>query len=472
MSENSLAVRKKGMGVPFAWSFLLLSAVLWGSFSAPAQAVPSFSRQTGMSCMACHTAFPELTPYGRWFKLNGYVSGESDKVTEKDDKTGDVSMEIDKAPPLSAMLQISDSFVKNPTTAVPGPDTDLQGYVAFPEQLSLFYAGEISPNIGAFIQATYDFGSGVFHSDNTDVRYATHFQLDGRDAIFGLTLNNNPTVQDVWNTVPAWGFPYATSANIPQPTAAPQITTLGGSVGGLGAYLNLDKLVYVEASAYRSAPQAPAAVGSASIQGYAPYARVAFNQEVGDSSFELGGFVFSEDVAPAAGIPAGFTADNFTDFGIDAQAQYITKEIQPSLQVSWIREYQTLNSTFNEAAPGSANLDDQLELFRINGTFYYQRSIGFTVAYFGLGGTTDDVIYTPTPYSGSATGDPTSNGMIYEINYLPWLNTKLTLQYTAYWKFNGGGDNVDPTTELGYDGATARKASDNNTLMAMAWLAF
>lgn len=37
-----------------------------------AQAVPSYSRQTGLSCATCHYAPPELTPFGRKFKLEGY----------------------------------------------------------------------------------------------------------------------------------------------------------------------------------------------------------------------------------------------------------------------------------------------------------------------------------------------------------------------------------------------------------------
>src|SRR5215472_18657395 len=40
-----------------------------------ARAVPSFARQTGMACDACHSAgfYPELNNFGRMFKLNGYV---------------------------------------------------------------------------------------------------------------------------------------------------------------------------------------------------------------------------------------------------------------------------------------------------------------------------------------------------------------------------------------------------------------
>ena len=43
--------------------------------------------------------------------------------------------------------------------------------------------------------------------DNADVRYANTANIGGVDVIYGITANNNPTVQDVWNTTPAWTFP-------------------------------------------------------------------------------------------------------------------------------------------------------------------------------------------------------------------------------------------------------------------------
>src|SRR5438094_728359 len=53
----------------------VLIAVAVGTTLAPSdgEAVPGFARQTGLSCQACHTIFPELTPFGRQFKLNAYV---------------------------------------------------------------------------------------------------------------------------------------------------------------------------------------------------------------------------------------------------------------------------------------------------------------------------------------------------------------------------------------------------------------
>ncbi len=57
---------------------LLSGCIVGGAMVAPlygAKAVPLFARQTGQQCAACHNGFPELTPYGRLFKLNGYTFG-------------------------------------------------------------------------------------------------------------------------------------------------------------------------------------------------------------------------------------------------------------------------------------------------------------------------------------------------------------------------------------------------------------
>jgi hypothetical protein len=53
------------------------SAVTFGAVS-PADASPSYARQTGQPCGTCHTDFPglTLTPYGRKFKLLGYNVGQ------------------------------------------------------------------------------------------------------------------------------------------------------------------------------------------------------------------------------------------------------------------------------------------------------------------------------------------------------------------------------------------------------------
>lgn len=73
------------------------------------------------------------------------------------------------------------------------------------------------------------------------------------------------------------------------------------------------------------------------------------------------------------------------------------------------------------------------------------------------------MLYAPAPVVGSANGSPNTNGYILELDYLPWLNTKLQTQYVGHQKFNGGSSN--------YDGS-GRSASNNNTLYLLVWTAF
>ena len=47
-----------------------------------AYAVPSYSRQTGLSCGSCHYAPPELNAFGRKFKLEGYTFATKPEVSE------------------------------------------------------------------------------------------------------------------------------------------------------------------------------------------------------------------------------------------------------------------------------------------------------------------------------------------------------------------------------------------------------
>jgi hypothetical protein len=79
-----------------------------------------------------------------------------------------------------------------------------------------FRGGAITDHIGAIAQVTYNvpppggFPDPLGHTwtwVNTDVRYATGASVGGVYVIFGITANNNPTVQDLWNITPARSFP-------------------------------------------------------------------------------------------------------------------------------------------------------------------------------------------------------------------------------------------------------------------------
>ena len=168
----------------------------------PAQALPLYARQTGQQCAACHNGFPELTPYGRLFKLNGYTfTGGPEKSFPE---------AVVNVPPLSMMNipSFTHTTQGQPGGAAPGFDPNNNwAYTG-----SLFYGGKIVDHVGAFVQGTYDQVRNGLNWDNTDIRYANTGELSGKELVYGVSLNNNPTVEDVWNSTPAWGYPYVASA--------------------------------------------------------------------------------------------------------------------------------------------------------------------------------------------------------------------------------------------------------------------
>ena len=97
-----------------------------------------------------------------------------------------------------------------------------------------------------------------------DVRYANTGNIGGMPITFGITANNNPSVQDPWNTTPAWSFPLCGVERSAQAGAGTLIDgTFAAHVGGVGAYAWINNLVYLELSGYRTIdPKTQAKLGA------------------------------------------------------------------------------------------------------------------------------------------------------------------------------------------------------------------
>ena len=423
--------------------------------AAAARGVPSFARQTGLACSACHYQFLTLTPFGRKFKLNGYTLTNLPTLTEKDSTNGG-RLDLTPFSMLSAMATASLTHVKD---ALPDTQNDA---VALPQELSGFLAGRISSNIGIFSQFTYAGADGAFGIDNVDIRFARKTTLGaGTEMAYGVTLNNNPAVQDLWNTTPAWGFPFIGSEGAPGGAASAMIDGgLSQNVLGLGGYAMVGNLVYGEFTVYRSAFQGAAAPSSetGAVHGVAPYWRLALQKEWEHQYVMVGTFGLHTSLFPD--VLSG-PRDSYSDVGADAQFESKVGSGNVVVRGSWIHERQTLDAT--EAVGGAANLKNTLKVLRVNASYYPRQWLGVTGGWFDTRGTTDPGLYAPDPVEGSASGSPKTNGFVGEVDLNPWENTRLGLQYTAYANFNGAKTN--------YDGS-GRDASGNNTFFAFAWLAF
>jgi hypothetical protein len=375
-----------------------------------AHALPSFARQTGQNCVACHAGgqFPELTPYGRLFKLTGYTLGE-------------------RVLPLAGMAVLTSNKVKVNDPAATGHAQD--GKPIF-NTASLFIAGKISDKTGGFVQITYnnytgDNGgdSGHTGSDNLDLRYADRLINDQQDLIYGLTLHNNPGVQDVWNSTPAWGYGVVPGSTSAGDGLKPMLDGgLAQQVAGIGAYAYWNKTVYAELTGYRTGDgifsfMTQGNGGQVNIKGTNPYARLALTHEWGPHNVMVGLTHLDVHQYTDSTSHSGPT-DHYRDNGIDFQYQYLLDPYTVTATVSRIHE----NIDYGAGSP----------------SFTYQAKYGATLSYFNL----------------TNTQGKESKGWTPELFWTPVQYVRLGMQYTNFI--------VDSA-------ATNPKASDNNTLFFYVW---
>lgn len=432
-------------------------------YSGTAHAIPAFAAQTGMHCSACHIGFPQLTPYGRMFKLQGYITGGTFPTWKNFalmSQTGFTQLHDKIAGGLRPGYKSNDAWVAA-------------------QQSSLYYGGAIDAalGIGAFIQVTYDNVSKSWHWDNTDIRLARSAHLFNRSLIYGFTFNNAPTVTDLWNSTPDWGYPFIHSYLAPAPAATPQVDQLAQEVYGVGGYAALNvtskDMIYAEADLYKSLPNQMSyrlGVGPATQNdGVIPYVRLALQRTWGSYSAEIGGYALQDNPYPA-GVVNG-PANTIRDLEVDAQFQWIRPLQALSVQASFIHESQDWAAS--NPLGLTTNPRDHLNDLTVTVSDLVAQKIGITESYNAIDGTADPLLYPPGPITGNAAGKPGTTGWTTELDYylynnggpawLPWLNAKLFVEDTIYPRFNGAASN--------YDG-TGRSAGANDTVFSGVWVAF
>jgi len=427
-------------------------------FSPRAMAVPSFARQTGLPCSGCHYNPPQLNAAGRSFKLLGYVDKRKvDAVTAGQDKKH-AGLDLLARLPLSAWLEASFT-----NTKAPQPGTQ-NGNVEFPQDISLFLSGAWSTHLGSFLQLTYDTQADHFSMDNTDIRYARQKQLAGKDWVYGLTLNNNPTVEDLWNSTPAWGFPFIESNVAPTPTAAPIIQgALGQDVAGIGAYTMWNQHLYFAAAIYRSAhigtTQPSTGEGFAfNVRGIAPYWRLAWQQNGLKNNFEIGTYGMHMKSTPGA---VTGPEDGYTDWAVDFQYDRVLGKDVLSVRGTYIRENSALLASL--AAGAADETRHHLNAVNANAEYHFGNRYSAAFGWFETTGTVDPLLFPQSAITGSANGDPRSAGYIVNFSVWPIQNLDLAFQYTGYARFNGAATNYD---------AAGRNANGNNTVYLLARFVF
>ncbi len=441
----------------FPATVLFVSALL---VHQPAAAIPAFAEQTGRNCAACHVGGfgPELTPFGREFKLGGYT------------------LRMHGSVPLSAMAVAS--WTHTGKDQVPPPDHLSRNNNLVLDQASLFVAGGLGDHFGGFAQlVTYDGVGRSWSWDNIDLRAVTDAKMFGQDSILGLTLNNNPTVQDPWNTLPAWGVPFTDTGVSSTPAAGELIDgALAANVVGLTGYGWIAHKLYVEAGGYFSPASGtltflgidPTSPGS--LHGVAPYGRIAYQTDLAGGTFEVGANMFRAAIYPGRDRSSGFS-DRYKDWGLDGSwVKTLGNSDSLTANIRFEHEDGDLRASCALGMVGDGT-DINCGRYNLNewrGAVRYTRhnTLGVTVSPFSISGSQNLNLY-------GGNGRPNSNGVLGQIDFTPWgakrspfgprFNGRVGVQYTIYGKFNGRRHNYD---------LAGANAADNNALRLFTWIAF
>jgi len=201
----------------------ILALAITGVLVTPStsSAVPSFARQTGYECNACHFQFfPKLSAMGRAFKLGGYTDASVDLIE------GD-NISLPATMPVSFIAKLRYIMQSNKESHDPKGGAE-RGEWEIPDEATFWVGGRLAKNIGYALEVGEVWGKGsVLFGIPTggDLKLGVYVQAtDGHGPANGMELNNTGMLRGVR------GFEDRKNA------FAAQWLGLGTAATGLGLY--------------------------------------------------------------------------------------------------------------------------------------------------------------------------------------------------------------------------------------------
>ena len=394
------------------------------SASSTVYAVPSFSRQTGSECAACHIGSfgLNLTPFGARFKAGGYIDsdGNGSKI------------------PLSVQLLAEQVNPAKGSTRTRLSEADV------------YFAGRLTDQIGGIARLSRrDDGTTVRTTlENLDLRYAREVKLNDKDVVVGLSLNNSPSVQDPVSVLPGRGFAMpSTDGTLLNQSSAHH---LANRVIGLSTYGLYDQTWYGELGSYRSLPVSTQerlgfdAAGDPGKLSGTSYWRLAYMKDLKTQFFSVG----LVGLNTTRQLNRSGPADGIKDVGIDLNYQYLgTREHMMQIRYANILEKRNYGSapasTFIPGllANSTGRSRDQSLVF----TYVYKQTYGLTVARLFGTAQADSVRFLPF-------GKPDTHSTFIEASWTPfgkedswsapWANLRLSAGWFKFSKFNGSSTDI------------------------------
>jgi len=149
-----------------AGAFLVFALLLVNCH--PALAIPAFARKYGMPCSSCHEAWPKFSPFGQWFKDNGYQMGnDRDAPIFQSPAYWPVTFRTTPMWHRESTNRVQVDGPLGPNTAegqVTSHGFDYSG-------LDILTAGTLAKNISFLFTPSAD-NTGAFHIESANVRFS------------------------------------------------------------------------------------------------------------------------------------------------------------------------------------------------------------------------------------------------------------------------------------------------------------
>lgn len=484
-----MKIRILSVGERFFGRMLLVASIAAAfALATPggAWAIPSFARQTGLSCSTCHTVFPHLTPFGRTFKLHGYTTTSAKlikalKTYFKDDTVSSkrVALQISHIPMVSVRIASRWNDQAGGGLVPRGPVTGGQGFMSTPEGYgsndvlnilagsSLYIAGEITPNMGTFLEfGGVDDQGGSFGMGMFDLALVSKdHTLAGDNFVYGIRAEDGLGAGDPSNTVGTWGLTASLMGLSTHNTLFDAGTAMmeggelfamlgnfykGGLYASIGAYRpSMDQTMdsYVQGSL----------AGNGSFDGTNGaangYLRLSYYlPPIGNNLYtEIGTFGYVGSLNMTATQLAALAdpryVDHYSDYGVDLQAQYIGNKNLVELFALFQNQRDGAFYGIDEftGLPGNGEAVSRQGL-GVKADYYYDGTIGCYAKYL---------------YQTSAQlKDMNLSGGIIGVSYFPWENVNLRLEEALYSTYNIGTAQYGSYMSPGSPNPSAIAASD------------
>lgn len=398
------------------------------------QAVPSYARQIQKPCTACHTIWPNLNQYGRQFKVKAYTDVSPEWQMINKDRLN-----------LMYIFPVSARAIFLPYTHEVDSAAGINRNTTELDNLAVFVASRLFDYAGVFASAEWSPDDGTFHVPT--VKLAFQYPIAEGNTLGLVAFKGLATSADPFNSLGGRDRTLSFGDE-----SIPWILTKGWTFNfwseenrGVVAHgYFLGNRLYAAVGAVRGGDAGDVAntvfandKAGDPIDGYF---RLAWDQKLPNGAVTFGGAYYAgtQRVSPAP-------FDLSSAFKTRVDRAYLDASLEQNFGEDHLVELQALYGWGKETNVFGGSEERKFDGFLVEGSYFFQRTIGAVAAYNFLNA--KDV--QPADFDPSKR----KNAWVVGINYLPWLNTKVGVQYAeTTTKFvSGQPDEKDKIFKIVFD---------------------